>query len=243
MAPPDMQDPGVIIELGEQLDFLRFVMADLQMSIAGQSLSDLATGSQKSGAAGSKRSSTKRSKGVSGTPSYQLKVTLHHSKPLIWRRLVVSGDISLNELHDVLQVSMGWDDSHLHDFRNQQNRYGDPTLLEEVIDESKTCLCQVAPRKGNRFIYTYDFGDNWEHDVLVEEIDRSSASAMSRCIGGRNACPPEDCGGVFGYLHLLESRTDTNHPNHDEAREWVDDDFDPKRFDAAAINSLLMKLG
>jgi hypothetical protein len=76
---------------------------------------------------------------------------------------------------------MGWDDSHLHDFRNHQNRYGDPTLLEEVIDESKTSLCQMAPRKGNRFIYTYDFGDNWEHDVLVEEIDRSSASAMSRC--------------------------------------------------------------
>jgi Plasmid pRiA4b ORF-3-like protein len=76
----------------------------------------------------------------------------------------------------------------------------------------------------------------------VEEIDQDNASALSRCLGGRNACPPEDCGGVFGYLNLLESLTDPNHPNHNEAREWVDVDFDPKRFDVATVNNLLMTL-
>ena len=134
---------------------------------------------------------------------------------------------------------MGWFDGHLHDFRVQRDRYGDPMLLEEVIDESETSLCQVARRKGSRFVYTYDFGDNWEHDVLVEKIDQESVSAVPRCIGGRNACPPEDCGGVFGYLNLLESLTDPNSPNYDEARDWVDEDFDPKRFDVATVNNLL----
>jgi len=191
----------------------------------------------------SKRSSARRPKKAAKIAIYQLKVTLRHVRPPIWRRLVVSGDILLSELHHVLQISMGWFDSHLYDFRYQRNRYGDLTLLEEVIDDSETSLCQVARRKGNQLVYTYDFGDNWEHEVLVERIDQCSAPAVPRCIGGRNACPPEDCGGVFGYLNLLESLTDPNNPNHDEARDWVDEDFDPKRFDVATVNSLLMKLG
>jgi hypothetical protein len=234
--------PRLIIELSKQLDFLHFVMADLQAKMAGATEPEPTASSPGVDTLRSKRSSTRRSKVAPKTVSYQLKVTLRGSRPPIWRRLVVRGDILLSELHHMLQVSMGWFDAHLHDFRNRQNRYGDPKLLEGVIDESETSLRQIAPRKGDRFIYTYDFGDNWEHEVLVEEIDQDNASALSRCLGGRNACPPEDCGGVFGYLNLLESLTDPNHPNHNEAREWVDVDFDPKRFDVATVNNLLMTL-
>jgi hypothetical protein len=235
--------PRLTVELCDRLDFLHFVMADLQMKMADSTEPELATGSPGGDSLPSKRSSARRPEKAPKTASYQLKVTLRHSTPPIWRRLVVSGDILLSELHHVLQISMGWFHSHLHDFRDRRNRYGDPKSLQAVIDESETSLCQVAPRKGSRFVYTYDFGDTWEHEVLVEKIDRDTVSTLPRCLGGRNACPPEDCGGVFGYLNLLESLADRNHPNHDEAREWVDEDFDPKRFDVAAVNSLLMKLG
>jgi hypothetical protein len=232
--------PRVIIELSDQLDFLHFVMGDLQARMGDAT--EPALGSPNLDTLRGKRPSTRRSKGAPRTASYQLKVTLRHSKPPIWRRLVVSGDILLSELHQALQVSMGWFGEHLHDFRNQRSRYGDPEFLEGVIDESETTLRQVAPRKGSRFIYTYDFGDNWEHDVLVEEIDHRSDSAAPICRGGRNACPPEDCGGIFEYLNLLESLADPNHPNHSEARDWVEEDFDPKRFDPATVNSLLMRM-
>jgi hypothetical protein len=235
--------PQLTVELSKELDFLDFVMVDLQAKMAAQVESEPARGAAGVDPLQSKQSSARRPNKTAKTAIYQLKVTLRHVTPPIWRRLVVSGDILFSELHHVLQISMGWFDSHLHDFRYQQNRYGDPTLLEEVIDESETSLCQVARRKGNQLVYTYDFGDNWEHEVLVERIDQCSVPAVPRCIGGRNACPPEDCGGVFGYLNLLESLTDPNNPNHDEARDWVDEDFDPKRFDVATVNSLLMKLG
>ena len=231
--------PQLTIELSEELDFLHFVMADLQTKTVDSAESEAATGAAGVDSLQSKRSSARRSNKTPKTTTYQLKVTLRHATPPIWRRLVVSGDILLSELHHVLQISMGWFEGHLHDFRVQRDRYGDPKLLEEVIDESETSLCQVARGKGSRFVYTYDFGDNWEHDVLVEKIDQESVSAVPRCIGGRNACPPEDCGGVFGYLNLLESLTDPNSPNYDEARDWVDEDFDPKRFDVATVNNLL----
>jgi hypothetical protein len=235
--------PQLTVELSKELDFLDSVMVDLQAKMGAQVESEPARGAAGVDSLQSKRSSARRPKEAAKTAIYQLKVTLRHVTPPIWRRLVVSGDILLSELHHVLQISMGWFDSHLYDFRYQRNRYGDLTLLEEVIDDSETSLCQVARRKGNQLVYTYDFGDNWEHEVLVERIDQCSAPAVPRCIGGRNACPPEDCGGVFGYLNLLESLTDPNNPNHDEARDWVDEDFDPKRFDVATVNSLLMKLG
>jgi len=234
--------PRLTVELSEELDFLHFVMADLQVKMEDPAESKPATGSQGVDALASKRSSGGRPKKTPKTASCQLKVTLRHTTPPIWRRLVVSGDILLSEFHHVLQIGMGWSDAHLHDFRDRRNRYGDPEFLEAVVDEDETSLCQVARRKGNRLIYTYDFGDNWEHEVLVERIDQGSAPAAPRCIAGRNACPPEDCGGVFGYLNLLESLTDPDNPNHEEARDWVGEDFDPKRFDVATVNSLLMKL-
>jgi hypothetical protein len=134
---------------------------------------------------------------------------------------------------------MGWFDMHLHDFRDRSNRYSDPKAMDDVIDENARTLRQIAPHKGSWFVYSYDFGDNWEHDVIVEEIERNSAPVAPRCLGGRNACPPEDVGGVFGYLGLLESLADADHENHYEAIDWLGEDFDQTNFDPAEANAVL----
>ena len=114
--------------------------------------------------------------------------------------------------------------------------------MDGAKDESGKTLRQIAPRKGSRFVYTYDFGDDWEYDVIVEEIARGNAPVAPRCIDGRNACPPEDSGGVFGYIRLLESLADPHHPNHDETSGWVGEDFDPAYFDPEDVNAVLARL-
>lgn len=234
--------PGLRLELGKKLDPLNFLISDLQASIAKGDLSDPKATLGELGAPRAKRSSEGAPNEPFKTTTYRLKVTLRHSKPSIWRRLVVSGDILLGDLHNVLQIAMGWFDMHLHDFRDRSNRYSDPKALDDVIDENATTLRQIAPRKGSRFVYSYDFGDNWEHDVIVEEIERNSAPVAPRCLGGRNACPPEDVGGVFGYLGLLESLADADHASHDEAIDWLGEDFDQTYFDPAEANAVLCTL-
>jgi hypothetical protein len=231
--------PGLRLELSKKLDFLHFVMSDLQDNMTGADAAHREPDLKDLLGPGPKRSSNRTSKGSGQATTYRLKVTLRHSKPSIWRRLAVSGDIRLGDLHYVLQVTMGWFDMHLHEFRNRSNRYGDSKSLEGAIDENEVSLRQIAPLKGCRFVYRYDFGDNWEHDVVVEEIERSNALAAPRCLGGRNACPPEDSGGVFGYLSLLQSLADASHPNHDEAKDWIEEDFDRTYFDPEEANAVL----
>jgi hypothetical protein len=231
--------PGLRLELSKKLDSLNLVVSDLRATIADAYPTDPKANLEELGSPRAKRSSDDTSSEAFKTTTYRLKVTLRHSKPSIWRRLVVSGDILLSDLHYVLQIAMGWFDMHLHEFQDRSNRYSDPKSLDGVIDENARTLRQIAPRKKSRFVYTYDFGDNWEHDIVVEEIERSSVPVMPSCIGGRNACPPEDSGGVFGYLSLLESLADADHANHDEARDWIGEDFDQTYFDPAEANAVL----
>jgi hypothetical protein len=173
-------------------------------------------------------------------PGYQLKVTLKGSKPPIWRRLQVPSDLSLAELHHVIQISFGWDDSHLHAFETRHGRFGQPGFLDGAGDERRVALSQVAAPKG-KISYTYDFGDDWAHDVLVEKTTEPVPTA--RCIGGRRAAPPEDCGGVWGYDFLLEVLADPNHPDREDQMEWLglDDpkDLDPDAFDPEGITQKL----
>ena len=103
-------------------------------------------------------------------------------------------------------------------------------------------LGQIAPRKGSRFVYAYDFGDGWEHDVIVEKLERGTAPVAPCCLAGQNACPPEDSGGVFGYIGLLESLADPAHANHDEATEWLGEDFDPTYFNPEEVNAVFARL-
>jgi hypothetical protein len=176
---------------------------------------------------------------------YQLKVTLKGIRPPVWRRVQVSGDLTLGQLHRVLQIVMGWTDSHLHQFIVDGERYATPSpddWGEPPSDERKVRVHDLA-RAKTRLRYEYDFGDGWEHDVLVEKIVPAHPERAAVCVAGRRACPPEDCGGPWGYAELLEILADPKHEEHAERREWLGRKFDPEEFDMAATNSILSKYG
>jgi hypothetical protein len=174
---------------------------------------------------------------------FQLKVTLLDTKPPIWRRVLVDGSSTLDLLHEVIQAAFGWWNYHLHEFEIGHRRYGIPDPDEDwgepPVDERRTRLEAIA-EAGASFRYTYDFGDGWDHRVVVEELRPPTADiAVPACIDGRRACPPEDCGGTGGYRELLEILGDPTHPEHRERREWLGGPFDPEAFDAGAFEKNL----
>jgi hypothetical protein len=176
---------------------------------------------------------------------HQRKVTLLHLSPPVWRRLAVPSDMPLGALHYVLQLAMGWTDSHLHHFRVGKTTYGDPEMLEELgdADEWDASLADVAPRRGSRLRYTYDYGDNWEHDIVVEQVGPPMPDVRYPvCVTGERAGPPDDCGGVWGYADLLKALADPNHPEHDWMREWAGGPIDPEVFDLDEVNKRLARL-
>lgn len=173
---------------------------------------------------------------------FQLKITLKGSKPPIWRRVLVKNSINLTELHKTIQRSMGWYNSHLHQFIVGHEYYGEPMpdFDFDVEDESKVLLKHVLNQPKKKIIYEYDFGDSWEHEVLLEKIIAEVADTQyPQCIKGKGACPPEDVGGVWGYAEFLETIKDKNHPEHEEMLEWVGGDFDPIEFDLDEVNKAL----
>ena len=176
---------------------------------------------------------------------YQLKVTLKGSKPPIWRRLQVPGEVTLAKLHQVLQAAMGWTDSHLHQFEVDGVYYGPPELRDEldVESEQRLRLRQAAPDERAKFRYEYDFGDDWQHEILVEKIaPPEPGRRYPICLAGKRACPPEDCGGIWGYYQLLETVGNPDDPEHDELREWLGGDFDPEDLDLDEINQSLKRI-
>lgn len=177
---------------------------------------------------------------------FELQVELEESEPLIWRRLLVRKDTLLPMLHRILQVAMGWMDSHLHEFLVADGvRFGAPDLESELdpIDYRGIALHQVAPGKGARLVYHYDFGDSWTHVITVQAEHRvEDVPVHPTCIAGERACPPEDCHGVHGYAELLEALRNPGHPEHEEYRTWVGESFDPVRFDRASVNRELARL-
>lgn len=165
---------------------------------------------------------------------HQLKVTLLQVKPPVWRRIVVESDLTLGGLAPVLEAAMGWESYHLHAFEVGGVRYGvpDPDWDLDFLDENRFRLDDVLPKVGMKMRFDYDFGDGWEHDVLVEAISMPERGVeYPVCLAGRRACPPEDCGGPWGYADLLEALANPDHPEHEELREWAPLDFDPALFD------------
>lgn len=176
------------------------------------------------------------------TPIYQLKITLKRSNPPIWRRVLVPGDFELDFLHLLIQETMGWSKSHMHNFLIDGDYYGDPSIGEELgfLDECAYRLQEIAPRPRKKFVYEYDFGDDWEHEVTVEKIlPREPEGIYPICVGGEKACPPEDCGGVWGFYAMLKALRDQHHPDHRQYREWMGYDFDPDEFSLRAVNKSL----
>jgi hypothetical protein len=175
-----------------------------------------------------------------GDAVYQVKVSLRRIRPPVWRRLRLPGGTSLGELHEVLQVAFGWDDQHLHAFEVGKRRFGPQDRgLEGVGDERGARLREMAPAAGSRLRYTYDFGDSWEHDIVVEKVLPPDGVPHAVCVGGRHAAPPEDCGGVWGYEALCEILADPTHPEHAERLAWLGHPHDPAAFDRAATNDAL----
>lgn len=181
----------------------------------------------------------------SKTQIYQIKVTLKDSKPPIWRRLLVRSDVTLEKLHYIIQESMDWGNAHLHQFIVGGAYFGEPHPdygeWVDMQDERLFRLDQIAPGPQAKFIYEYDFGDSWEHVVLVEKaLPPEPGRVYPVCIKGRRACPLEDVGGVWGYAHFLKVIGNPEHPEHQDYLEWVgEEDFDPEYFDLDEINAAL----
>ncbi len=175
---------------------------------------------------------------------YQIKVTLADSQPPIWRRIQVKSDITLAKLHRVLQMVMGWTDMHLHQFAILEKRYGVPDEedvgLTETKDERKYKLHDLVRGEDSRFSYDYDFGDNWEHELLIEKVlPEEKGVRYPLCLDGARACPPEDVGGVWDYQSVLEALADPQHEDHDELLDWSGGHFNPEAFDVDDVNGQL----
>ncbi|MFE6055434.1 plasmid pRiA4b ORF-3 family protein [Kitasatospora sp. NPDC056446] len=150
----------------------------------------------------------------------------------------------LRRLHDLVQAAFGWEDYHMWAFEAGRERYGIADRDLGIRSAASMRLDRIAPGTGARFDYTYDFGDDWEHDIVVEAVaDAEPGAAYPRCVTGRRACPPEDCGGIWGYDYLVEILADPEHEEHEERLEWLGldsaDQFDPAAFDLGAVNATL----
>jgi len=173
---------------------------------------------------------------------YVLRIDLARLKPAVWRRLEVPANITLAQLHRVIQMAFDWDDSHLHAFEIDGQHYGQPMpgpfgMDMEELDERKFRLAELAG-VGSRFSYTYDFGDDWIHLVKVEKILAPAPGVRyPRCTAGKHSAPPEDCGGPWGYAEMMQALADPDHPERDELLEWLDEDFDPLEFERDELNS------
>ena len=177
---------------------------------------------------------------------YQIKITLTGGKPPIWRRVLVSSNMSLEDFHLSIQIAMGWTNDHLHQFIANDVFYGikddDFDSYMELEDEAKYKINQLLKSEKDSIKYEYDFGDGWEHKILLEKIlPFDTDHKLPRCIKGKRACPPEDCGGIWGYAELLDAIHDPDHPEHDSMLEWLGEDFDSEELDINEINDMLLE--
>jgi hypothetical protein len=177
---------------------------------------------------------------------FQIKMTLKGIDPPIWRR-IHTPDCTLEELHEIIQVTMGWEFEHPYRFTIGGVDYSDPAMTsdEEVEDACGTRLSAVLPTENRRprFSYEYDFGDEWIHQLVVEErFLPAEGVKYPTCVGGQRACPPEDCGGPWAYSDFVEALGDPDHPRHEEVLEGVGGELDPERFDQQAVNNRLRRL-
>ena len=177
-----------------------------------------------------------------GAPVLQVRITLMDvDDPPVWRRVLIPEAYILSRVHAVIQAAMGWEDCHMHAFQIGKTSYGpDPDGDLGYADEMKAYLADVA-RAGTRISYEYDFGDGWEHEIVIEA--RSVAEAdktYPACIAGGGACPPEDSGGIYGFAKLKEVLAGPPSTERYEMQEWAGGGYDPTSFDLAAANAAVL---
>ncbi len=209
----------------------------------------------------------------------RVRITLEYSNPPIWREVAVRPDITLGELHYLIQIVMGWDDDHLHQFFQKLKRSTQPSSEEQAryyregkwdddfearihgrkffvpkgapdgspinmegTDEDAVLLAEVCPNASTKLIYEYDFGDSWRHEIKVKRAGFPKPGVeYPVCLGGERACPPEDCGGIWGYYSTLEAVSDPDNEEHEDMIDWLGEGFDPDAFDLNKINAKLAK--
>lgn len=175
---------------------------------------------------------------------YLLKIQLLNIEPAIWRRFVVPSSISLDRLHDVIQIVMGWTDTHLFEFTIGKKRYTErPHGREDGLRGERYRLEELIRQKGRTFSYIYDFGDGWEHEIVIEDnryFDPDQIAWLV-CLEGERHCPPENVGGVPGYIEFLKILKDNTHEAHEQYIEWAGGKFDSELFDQDFINWQLMQ--
>ena len=177
---------------------------------------------------------------------YQVQVSVINSKPKIWRRILIKSDFLLSDFHKVIQSSMGWTNSHLHQFIKDQNFYTvrmqDDDFWNEMnnVDYKKMKVSDLLLKEKEKIVYEYDFGDGWRHDIVLEKILLNDEKMkFPVCLAGKRNCPPEDIGGVWGYKSMLEILKQPKHEEYKSYKEWLGNDFDPEYFDIDEVNKLL----
>lgn len=172
---------------------------------------------------------------------YQLKVTLENSKPPIWRRIEVLPESTLEDFHKILQTTMGWMNGHLHHFIVGNEFYNLPNEWDDYgMDYRGIKINDFLKVEGQKIRYEYDFGDSWLHEIKLEKIvAKDQAIIYPRCIKGKRACPPEDCGGIWGYTELEQIMKDKKHKQYKEMLEWLGRPLDPENFKLDRINEKL----
>jgi len=173
----------------------------------------------------------------------QLKITLQHIDPHIWRRVEVKDDITFYELHHVIQITMGWWNAHLFEFKIESYKIGiteDGWESDGTLESNEVVLSKLIETENKKFKYIYDFGDNWEHEIEVEKITPIIENKIyPNCIGGKRNCPPEDVRGFPGYLNFLEIIKDKSHTEYQGIIEWLGEEFDPELFNVKETNDEL----
>jgi len=178
-------------------------------------------------------------------PIARIRIELQDLEPKIWRRVDVPLSSTLMALHDIIQLTMGWRDEHLFEFRIGEKVYGEP-MPDDEIDERKIYrakslrLLTLTERGIERFLYLYDFGDNWRHDITIEAVrDGEAGTDYPIFVGGARRAPPEDVGGTSGFMEFLEAVLDPTHEEHRRMLEWYGKPFDPEDIDERRIRMIL----
>jgi hypothetical protein len=179
---------------------------------------------------------------------YQIKIALQRSKPGIWRRILVSPDTPLSSLHGIIQITMGWENAHLHQFIKGSTYYTqrmeDDGFWDDAdnVDYKGMKTSDLLKKEKDKIVYEYDFGDSWYHDIILEKIlPADNKMHYPVCIKGKMNCPPEDCGGIWGYEGMLEVLKNPDNEEYEDYIEWLGEEFDPEYFDEKEVNILLKR--
>jgi hypothetical protein len=178
---------------------------------------------------------------------YQIHLSLLGSNPKIWRRILIQSDLLLSDFHKVIQTSMGWTNSHLHLFNKNETCYAEKTdddfTWEELghVDYQEMKISDLLNNEEERILYEYDFGDGWEHEIILEKILPGEGNELGKpiCLAGKMNCPPEDCGGIRGYSDMLEILKNPDHEEYESFIVWLGGKFDPEHFNLSRVNRLL----